>query len=334
MTRDDRLMAIVLMLRARNRVTARQLARIFNVTERTIYRDMQALMDTDVPIAATPGVEGGYELREGYYIPPIMLNKDEAVALYLGGTFIADRKGTPFRESIRTALEKLEPLLPQTAREPAAITKDHVRWDVSDESPTEQQAGHLRMLTEAIQRQKCVHIRYEIGDRVTERTVSPYGMVYNDGKWYLVGYCHLREDQRMFRVDRITDSGLTLETYETPQDFDLDRYTGNQWAESFQYRLRETARKIEIRTSRDALVEIDKHWLYRYAARRQIAETGEVVVELHDEDEANILTFVRSLGPAVEVISPPDFRARVLADAEALVIRHREKMQDAETNGM
>lgn len=318
MTRDDRFMAIVLMLRARKRVTARQLAQILGVTERTIYRDMQALQESDVPIASTPGIEGGYELREGYYVPPIMLNKDEAVALFLGGTFIADRKGTPFQDSIRTALQKLEPLLPETAREPAIITKDHVRWDVQDADPTEKQAGHLSLLTKAIQQQKCVHMAYASDEKNTERTISPYGMVYTDGKWYLVGYCHLRAAIRMFRVDRITSAELTDEDFDLPADFDLDRYTGKQWAESLERRLRNVAPSVTVRIPPALLDEVDKHWLHRFARRESIPDSNDLLVTLHDDDPQNTVRLVRSWGPSVEVIAPEEIRQQLLRESECL----------------
>lgn len=311
-------MAIVLMLRARRRVTAGQLAQMFNVTERTIYRDMQALSDSYIPIAASPGIEGGYELQPGYYVPPVMFSKDEAVALFLGGTFIADRRGTPFCDAVRTALAKLETLLPETTRQPALITKDNVRWDIADRYPTSTQSDHLQLLTEAIQRQQCVHIRYENEGVVTNRVVAPYGVVYGDGKWYLIGYCHLRAALRMFRVDRIAQASLDPQTFERPEDFDLDAFTDRQWASSLEARLREVAPFVTLRVPPRILEELDRHWLYRHSRRERLPD-GDALVTIHDDDPVAVTRMVRGWGPEVEVIAPQHVRDQLRSEGESLM---------------
>jgi predicted DNA-binding transcriptional regulator YafY len=322
MHRNDRLMAIVLMLRARKRVTAGQLAQMFSVTERTIYRDMQSLMDTDVPIAATPGLEGGYELQDGFYQHPVMLSKDEAVSLFLGGAFIADRRGTPFRDSVVTALEKLRPLLPEDAREPVTVIRDHVRWDVPDALPTGSHAGNLQTLIESMQEHKRTRIVYVSGEETTERVISPYGFVYGNGAWYVVGFCDLRDDVRRFRVERIEQADLTNESYQLPDDIDLDQYAGERWAQGLEIRLRDTAPAVVIRATPIILAEIDKHWFHRYATRSPLPDTDDQQVTLHDYDEDAVVRLVRSWGPDVEVISPKSLREQLRAEGELLARKY------------
>lgn len=321
MTRDDRLMAIVLMLRAHRRITASQLAQMFRVTERTIYRDMQTLTESEIPIAASPGIEGGYELRGGYYVPPVMFTKDEAIALFVGGSFIADRKGTPFKEGIGSALSKLESFLPDTTRQPAVITRDNVWWDITDQvtnGPTRTHSEHLRLLTEAIQQQQCVHIRYESEGVITNRVVAPYGVVYSEGKWYFVGYCYLRKALRMFRVDRIGEASLDPQSFERPDDFDISAFTGRQWARSLEERLREVAPSVTIRVPPRILEEIDRHWLYRHSRREPIPNTDDMLVTIHDDDPVAVIRLVRAWGPEVEVIAPRSARDWLRAEGEAL----------------
>jgi len=321
MTRDDRLMAIVLMLRARRRITASQLAQMFSVTERTIYRDMQTLTESQIPIAASPGIEGGYELRAGYYVPPVMFTKDEAIALFLGGSFIADRKGTPFKEAVGAALAKLESLLPDTTRQPALITKDSVTWDITDEKtgkPMHTQSGYLRLLTEAIQQQQCVYIRYESEGVVSNRVVAPYGLVYSEGKWYLIGYCHLRKALRMFRVDRIVEASIDPQSFDKPHDFDITAFTSRQWAKSLEARLREVAPAVTLRVPPRIIEELDRHWLYRYSRREPIVGSGDTLVTIHDDDPVAVTRMVRQWGPEVEVVGPQSVRDQLHEEGERL----------------
>lgn len=321
MSRDDRLMAIVLMLRARRRVTASQLAQMFSVTERTIYRDMQTLAQSQVPIAASPGIEGGYELRGGYYVPPVMFTKDEAIALFLGASFIADRKGTPFRDAVGSALSKLESLLPDTTRQPALITKDTVEWDIPDaktERPSLTQSGHLRLLTEAVQRQQCAFIRYESESVQTSRVVAPYGLVYSEGKWYLIGYCYLRKALRMFRVDRIAEASIDPQSFDKPGDFDITAFTGRQWASSLEAKLRQVAPSVTLRVPPRILEELDRHWLYRYSRREPIPDGDDTLVTIHDDDPVGIVRMVRQWGPDAEVVAPQQVRDQLREEGEQL----------------
>jgi predicted DNA-binding transcriptional regulator YafY len=315
------------MLRARRRVTAGQLAQMFSVTERTIYRDMQVLSESNVPIAASPGIEGGYELQSGYYVPPVMFTKEEATAIFLGGSFIERRHGSPFCEAIVSGLAKLETLLPETARQPALVTKDNVRWDVTDHTPSPNQSGSLLLITEAIQAQQCVYLRYENEGIVSHRVVAPYGVVYSDGKWYLIGYCHLRAALRMFRVDRIAEASLDPQTFERPEGFDLDAYTNMQWAESLEAQLRTVAPSVTLRVRPRILQELDQHWLYRYSRREPSGE--HTLVTIHDDDPAAILRMVRQWGSDVELVAPQALRDQLKDEGEALVRRYGQLGSEA-----
>lgn len=130
--RTDRLLAIILLLRSRRQRTARQLAEIFEVSQRTIYRDIESLTQADVPIVVDPGPEGGYRLLDTYALPPVMFTMDEAVGLFLGGSFVAHRQGTPFGEAIKTALIKIEDVLPDELRESVQTTVQSVLFDLKD----------------------------------------------------------------------------------------------------------------------------------------------------------------------------------------------------------
>jgi predicted DNA-binding transcriptional regulator YafY len=317
MSRQDRMNAIVILMRSRKKVTANELAKMFGVTDRTIYRDMQSLADTDVPIVATPGTEGGYELLPGFFVPPILFTKDEAVALFLGGTFVSERKGTPFQESIVSALAKLEELLPETTREPAMMTKNFILWDVPDEQPTSSQSEAIQTITEAMQGQRCIHVRYESDASVTERVVEPYGVIYGDGRWYLVGFCHLRGALRMFRVNRIADVRMEEEEFERPEDFDLEAFSNKRWAESLEHRLRRVAPGMTLKVSDRILDEMNRHWLHRYCQRTTLPD-GSNAVTIHADDETTLMRMVLQWGHDVEVIAPEEIRERLRREGEDL----------------
>ncbi len=200
MNRIDRLFNILLTLQTRRQVQAIDLARTFEISERTIYRDMAALMQMGIPIMSVPGQ--GYELMEGFYLPPLVFTPDEASALFLGASMLA-ASGNYGEESQR-AIEKITAALPQRQSEAARQRADIIRF-VIPRGNFDLENPYLTQLQRAILEKRVVFIRYYGFNRqeVTEREVEPYFLTFGEGAWYFDGYCRLRQDQRAFRLDRV-----------------------------------------------------------------------------------------------------------------------------------
>ncbi|HEX2312751.1 MAG TPA: YafY family protein [Thermomonospora sp.] len=206
MNRTDRLYAIVEELRASapRRRTARELAQRYEVSVRTIERDIAALQQAGVPIYADVGRRGGYTLDKAMTLPPLNFTPTEAVVV---AAALGRLEGTPFPEAGRSALAKIIGAMPErdaaAARELAARIRLLRR---ADEEPVRVSP----LIEQAIVARRVVRIRYE--DRngaCTEREVEPIAAMAGAYCWYLVGYCRLREDTRVFRVDRIRHAALT-----------------------------------------------------------------------------------------------------------------------------
>ncbi|NOT04032.1 MAG: YafY family transcriptional regulator [Anaerolineales bacterium] len=202
MNRIDRLFGILLILEHKRRVRAQDLAEEYEVSKRTIYRDMSALNQMGVPIASLPGE--GFELVEGFYIPPLMFNENEAVAMILGSRLLTQQAAGSLTQSADSALAKIKVALPDQVRARAeALTNvigfiaPNPKFDLDD--------PQLLLIQKAIQEKQVIHIRYHgyQKDEVSERDVEPHQLFYFDGVWYLEGYCRLRKDVREFRLSRI-----------------------------------------------------------------------------------------------------------------------------------
>lgn len=209
MNRTDRLYALAEELRAfapRAR-TAQQLADRFEVSVRTIERDLNALLQSGVPIYATPGPGGGYALDKSHTLPPVNFSPEEATALAVA---LARPGESPFADSLRSAVRKVLAVMPEADAEAARRIAGRVRLfpHISDT-----RARAAQVVEEAVLRSWVVEIDYE--DRhgqATSRVVEPIALVGGSGaQWYLVAYCRLRLDERAFRVDRIVQAELTSE---------------------------------------------------------------------------------------------------------------------------
>lgn len=201
MRRADRLFQIVQYLRGGRLLTAQMLAERLEVTKRTVYRDVADLIGSGVPIEGEAGV--GYVMRAGYDLPPLMFNSDEIVALVAGARMIRAWGGAQMAAAAEEALVKIEAVLPDDARARAAAVPVHA-FTMNDMDAT------LRTRIDQIEAASDGNIRLELDyadkDGATSaRVIRPLGLWFWGKVWTVVGWCELREDFRMFRLDRIRD---------------------------------------------------------------------------------------------------------------------------------
>ena len=198
MNRTDRLYALVEELRAvapRSR-SARELAERFEVSVRTIERDLSALQQAGVPIYATTGRTGGYALDAARTLPPLNFTPAEATAIAVA---LARPGVTPLGQAARTALQKLLAAMAETDTAAAQALARRVHVMTPQQSGMTVAADMERALVD----RRVVEVDYEDrGGRTTSRRIEPLGFVGVEDRWYLVGWCRLRDDQRVFRVDR------------------------------------------------------------------------------------------------------------------------------------
>jgi predicted DNA-binding transcriptional regulator YafY len=216
MNRTDRLYALVEELRARAPRTMRavELATHFDVSTRTIERDLLALQEAGVPIWARPGPGGGYGLNVDTTLPPLNLTPAEATAI---ATALAASHNMPFATAGRSALKKLAAVMATAPRESAAKLASRIRVAQDSGSPVDPVSPVMQQaLLDAV----AVELTYRDGQgRETVRVVEPAGLFGVSTDWYLAAWCRLRQAPRIFRLDRITRASLTRE-FITPRSLD------------------------------------------------------------------------------------------------------------------
>jgi predicted DNA-binding transcriptional regulator YafY len=210
MNRTDRLYALVEELRAAapGSRSAARLASRFEVSVRTIQRDLLALQEAGVPIWATPGPGGGYTIDPGHTLPPLNFTASEAAAIALA---MARSGPMPFDGAARSALHKVAAAMSATGRSGAAelLARIHLLPDRREPSAGPVVGAVEQALIE--QRVLCLDYRDQHGQPTLARRVEPLGLVGAERDWYLVGWCRLRDTVRVFRLDRITTVELTGE---------------------------------------------------------------------------------------------------------------------------
>lgn len=217
MRRADRLFQIVQLLQGRKLVTARQLADRLQVSERTVYRDVQDLVLSGVPIDGEAGV--GYMLHAGFHLPPLMFSPEEMEALVTGARLVKAWAGNTLADAAEQALTKIEHALPPKLKQKIGDTRLFAPGFHAYARHTPQ----LDKLRDAINRRQVLEISYtrEDGEHST-RQVRPLGLFFWGNVWTLAAWCETREDYRNFRIDRIQTLTPLDRLFEETKDISLE----------------------------------------------------------------------------------------------------------------
>ncbi|HZJ08380.1 MAG TPA: transcriptional regulator [Trueperaceae bacterium] len=221
-----RLFELVEALQGRGVRTAPELAVQLGVSERTVRRDIGRLLDLDLPVETKPGRNGGVSLPAGALLPAVRFTDDELLALVVGLKATASDSDETLERAAGRALERLETVLsPGTRERLRALQEPLAPGQPEPDHAVPAPSQHVIALAEASHRGARVEIGYRSGDNITQRKIDPYGLA-KIGPWYVVAYCHLRQDLRTFRIDRIRSITPTAETFPRPTGFDAYRHVG------------------------------------------------------------------------------------------------------------
>ena len=306
----SRVLTVLELLQSRPSITGPELAARLEMDVRTVRRYIMHLQDVGIPVEATIGRYGGYRLRPGFKLPPLMLTEEEATAIMLG------LLGTSWLEigqsavAVEGALAKVSRVLPMGARERLKGMASHLFF-FSPQQETRPDVSLLIGLSEAIGQCQRVAIDYRSHyNEVTHRKVEPYGIVGWQGRWYLVGYCCLRQDYRTFRLDRIQRLEALAEPFERAEDFDcqayiLERYSG-------------AAGGFHIEVEFQAELSAVQQKIPASYGTLTATPTG-VLLQTQYEDLADMARYLMVLNLPFVVRDPPELRDELLRLAERVV---------------
>jgi len=298
--RATRLVSLLLLLQLRGQLTASELADHFEVSIRTIHRDIEALGAAGVPVEAVRGPAGGYRLAGGYRTKLTGLTAAEAEALFVAPAPAAE---LGLGGVLTNARLKVLSALPAELQERASRAERYFHLDARGWFRAEDTVPHLPTIAAATWQGRRLSARYREGARVVQRTLDPLGLVLKGGAWYLVA--HRSVGMRVYRVSRFASVRVREEGFERPEGFELAVYWG-EWSRTFEASLP----RVEVTVRASELVR-------RFLPPDQRREGSIYVVGFQSLEDAfrELLKF----GPDAEVLEPPELRQRI-AKAAADVI--------------
>ncbi|MFM1654995.1 helix-turn-helix transcriptional regulator [Brevibacillus sp. B_LB10_24] len=311
--RADRLLSILLLLQNHGRMTSRELAEKLEVSERTIFRDMEALSAAGIPVYAERGSGGGWALSEGYRTNLTGMKTEEIFSLLLSNpSNLLDDLG--IKDDFETAFQKLLAASPTTIRKNAELVRqriliDGVGWHQSQES-----FAHLSTVQEAVWEERKLYMQYRKEEEIVERIIHPLGIVAKRNVWYLVA--ESGGDMRTYRISRLINARMLEETFERPVGFDLERYW-EQSTDRFKKNLPRYPARLRINEKLRSRIGQER---YAKIMRSLEASEGSGWLELDIEFETleSACEIILSYGPLVEVLAPEELRAKVVSEVKAI----------------
>ena len=315
MKKMERMLSIVLELQAREWTRAEDLSAQFEVSKRTIYRDIQALSEAGVPVMAITGQ--GYGLMEGYFLPPLNFTTDEALMLILGSDFMAQNFDAQFRQAAELASAKIEAALPSRLTDDVTYLRKNINFFTPPIRTKEDPFRPLKQLRRAIISRNRVRINYSKRFGKTGpgeesiREIDPYGLARLTSDWYLLAYCHLRQDFRVFRLSRINQLNILPNRFERSPDYQPDWLNPS----GMQNIIVKVLFKPEV-----------SRWVQENSSYYSLesTETDEgLAISMFVRDEREIMQWLLGWGSNVRVLEPESLVDRLLEEAKKLINQYQ-----------
>ena len=321
--RADRLISLLMLLQTRGRMTTRELSMALEVSERTVYRDVDALCVAGIPIYGQPGPEGGYALVDSFRTNLTGLSEGEVRALFMLSV-PAPLADLGVSQELKSALLKLTAALPAARRSDEEYVRQRFYLDSTGWSQNGEVVPHLKTIHQAVWQNRRLYLAYRSFAVEVQQQVDPYGLVAKTGVWYLV--CAIEGRLRVHRISSLLDARLSDEVFERPADFDLAAFWKASCAEREQNRYLYTVR---VRVAPNFIPALP--WYFGNSIRVKIAQAGPpdvqgwITLELFFESLEAARDRLLDLGRGVEVLEPFALRRSLLDIAEQIVALYTQK---------
>lgn len=294
----DRLVSIIMLLLDRGRIGAQELAELFEVSPRTVYRDIDAINMAGIPIRSTPGVGGGFEIMPDYKIDHKVFSTADLSAILVG---LSGLSNVVRGEELAGALAKVKSLIPNHRAKKIELKTNQICIDVGPWMGNGNILPYLETIKTALQKSKLLDFDYIAHHgKKTARIVEPYQLVLKGSHWYLQGYCRERNDFRLFRLSRMAGLQMRQETF-TPRQFQKPQLEFDELLETMQTR-------ITIRIHESVMDRV-----LDYCNYDDFSPDGEeyYIVRFPFVDNDYHYDILLSFGAQCECLEPPHIRAEM-----------------------
>jgi predicted DNA-binding transcriptional regulator YafY len=317
MNRIDRLMAILVYMQSKKLVRATEIAERFEMSLRTVYRDVRALEEAGVPVCGEAGK--GYSIQQGYHLPPVMFTRDEAVAMITAGKMTEKLTDTSLNTHYNVAMEKVRAVIRSMDKDFLEEIENHIlvlqppsiaQYDFPN--------NYLTTIQRALVHKKVLKIEYysPYNNEVTSRTVEPIGICFYSSRWHLIGYCRLRNEYRDFRIDRLKSLIMTDESYDNKHPSVIDYFPFNH----------DMTKLIEVVISFPIEMKLElAEQKYYFGVISEEINNNRLEMKFVATDLAYMGNWVLGFGHKADIIKPDSLKEYVIQKVKELNLKYIKK---------
>lgn len=315
-------MNLVLLIKNRPGIQVKNIVKIFETSERTIYRDFNTLSLAGFPVYSATGKGGGYFIDKDCFLPPLRFTCEEAASILIAAKFFLNQEGFPYHKHIQLALAKIEGTLEAENKQCMQKIDKKISVYLGKLKDYQEYSTIFQQMNKAILENRQIKITYYSvsRDEMNERILDPFHLMFRGGLWYFIAFCHWRNEIKIFRIDRIKDIQLTDKTFKVPPDFSLASYMGKSWqivrgeGETYQVEI-----KIFPPASRWVKEEI------LHPTQKIISsDNGAIIFTAEVPSFIEIKKWVLRLGSYAEVLKPNELKKEVIEEIKGMRRRYRE----------
>jgi predicted DNA-binding transcriptional regulator YafY len=314
MNRIDRISAILIQLQSRRVVKASDIADRFNISLRTVYRDVKTLEEAGIPLIGEAGV--GYSIMDGYRLPPVMFTREEATAFLTAEKLMEKLTDPSSDENYKSAMYKIRSVLRMAEKDYLDNIDGHIEVLRSRRSSgVKLDLNPLQIILRGIGERTVLSIHYFAmhSQQRTERCIEPVGVFYQDNYWHLIAWCRLREDYRDFRLDRISNISLTGERFRT-QHPNLNEYISRSARER-------NLQQVVMRVEKRIVPYLNEQKYYNgFVSEREVDDMVEMT--FLTEYIEGFVRWMMMYGDTAVIVSPEELRTKVRDLSNVIMLRN------------
>ncbi|MBT2663308.1 YafY family protein [Bacillus sp. ISL-45] len=317
MPKIDNMLAILWMLRSGEKITAKQISEKLEMNIRTVYRYIDTISTSGVPIISEPGHNGGYTLLNNFIEAPLFFDFEEQTSLFHAAVF-AEEAGYYGGEALNRAISKLSKYSNQ--EQVTKINQHLTSLEVISRLSSLSMEPFLKELEQAVADGYSVKILYHKSGEKNYRLVDPYRIIYWNNKWYVTGFCHLRNDIRSFRVDRIESLMLTENKFNRPENFSARDFFMKNLLPTIEDK--EGITSLVINGNESTLNDVCQHWFLGHYLHERNSNQAVFLLE-KDIIHTYIPYLLFPYGKSIQIIEPISLKKRLIEVLSELIKFHQ-----------
>lgn len=313
MSKISHLLEMIITLQYKGLTTASELAETLEVDKKTIYRYINSLNKANIPVHTKKGRYGGFYIDEEFYMKPSKLSEEEIQSLLMATEILTEENGFTQQKELQSAVSKIKSFSINDNVELKGLN-DNGDFKISEIGSLQNLEDKISKINYSMNRGRALSLNYFSINKnsLTIRKVDPYNLIFKSGAWYIIGYCHMKEQVETFKVSRIKSLKITDEIYMRPHSFQLKDYLENCWA---LFTGEKTKIIIKFDKDMDSFIT-DTKWHANQEIK--VLEDGAILFSIYVDEIESVKNWVMGFGKNAEIIEPSELRNEIKQEIEEM----------------